>query len=148
MADARTNPGTVLDGRFVLMRALGGGGAATVWQARDLENNTDVALKLIHRKYRRHESGPLLVEKEALALYSLSHRAIARPRVVQLDRIQPYIVLEFVEGRTLSEELAERAGAGKFYSREELLGIFRDLCDAIDHAHQRGVVHRDLKPPN
>ncbi|MGE0708930.1 MAG: protein kinase [Planctomycetota bacterium] len=131
-------PGDVLAGCHVV-RELGRGGMGAVYLARTPAGQA-VAIKLLlgtspqqRERFRR----------EAAATRALDHPGIVRMLSADLEREPPVIVLEFVEGRDLDAVLADAGVA-----REERLDLFVRLCGAIQHAHERGVVHRDLKPQN
>ncbi|MBL8765060.1 MAG: tetratricopeptide repeat protein [Phycisphaerae bacterium] len=138
-------PGTRL-GRFTLVRLLGAGGMGMVYEATQDAPRRPVALKLI----RAAVVSPELVrrfEQEATALALLRHPGIAQVYEAGVDRLGafsvPYLAMELVEGENLAAHLARRQPG-----RDRRVEIFALLCDAVAHAHARGVVHRDLKPGN
>jgi serine/threonine protein kinase len=141
-------PGVVLGGRFRLQAPLGGGGAAAVWQAHDLEADVAVAVKLLHPKFRAHAGVRARLAQEARLLAEFQHPHLARAVAFALEAEAPYFVLELVRGVSVEEELAERSPAGRHFTTQDFLQMVGQLAGAVDYAHARGVVHRDLKPAN
>ncbi len=128
----------VLD-RYRLTRRLGTGAFGTVWMARDERLERDVAVKILARE--RVLGGRF--EREARAAARLSHPAIVTLYEAAVDDDGAYLVSELVVGSTL-----DRLLAGGRLSDRDVLDIAIALCDALSHAHQQGVVHRDVKPSN
>ena len=125
--------------RYRLSRRLGTGAFGTVWLARDERLERDVAVKILARE--------LVVdgrfEREARAAARLSHPGIVTLYEAEVDDEGAYLVSELVLGRTLDALLAEGA-----LSDRDIVEIGLALCDALTHAHEQGVVHRDVKPSN
>ena len=128
----------VLD-RYRLERRLGVGGFGVVWLAWDEKLEREVAVKAIPRD----RGGGERVEREARAAARLNHAGIVGIYELVSDDHEVYLVSELVRGRTLAE--LERAGA---LSDRDVARIGEALCEALDHAHARGVIHRDVKPQN
>ncbi len=129
---------TVLD-RYRLVRRLGTGAFGTVWMARDERLERDVAVKILSRE--RIVGGRF--EREARAAARLSHPAIVTLYEAAVDDEGAYLVSELVHGATLDALLAD----GRLSDRD-VVGVGMALCDALEHAHAQGVVHRDVKPSN
>ena len=129
----------VLD-RYALMEELGSGGFGAVWLARDERLERLVAVKRIPV---RGASAAARAEKEALAAARLSHPAVVSLYEAGRDADAVYLVSELVRGHTLHELLKEGA-----LSDRDVVLIGMAMCDALTHAHARGVVHRDVKPGN
>jgi hypothetical protein len=126
-------------GRYRLERRLGAGGFGVVWLAWDEKLEREVAVKAIPRE----NGGGERVEREARAAARLNHPGIVGIYELASDQHDVYLVSELVRGRTLAELL--RAGA---IADRDVARIGMALCDALDHAHARGVIHRDVKPQN
>lgn len=126
-------------GRYRLHRPLGTGGFGTVWLARDERLDRDVAVKVLPRE--RIVGGRF--EREARAAARLSHPGIVTLYEAAVDDDGAYLVSELVRGPTLAQLLE----AGRLSDRD-ILEIGVALCDALEHAHRQGVVHRDVKPSN
>jgi eukaryotic-like serine/threonine-protein kinase len=124
-------------GRYRLERMLGAGGFGVVWLAHDERLQRDVAVKVIPRE---QGSG---AEREARAAARLNHPGVVALYELDHDEHSTYLVSELVRGRTFAE--LARAGA---LSDSDVARIGLALCDALDHAHERGVIHRDVKPQN
>ena len=133
-----TGPRVVL-GRYRLERRLGAGGFGVVWLGWDEKLEREVAVKAIPRE----DGGGDRVEREARAAARLNHPGIVAVYELSWDEHDVYLVSELVRGRTLAELV--RAGA---ISDRDVARIGVALCDALDHAHARGVIHRDVKPQN
>jgi eukaryotic-like serine/threonine-protein kinase len=134
------NPGPRLVlGRYRLEQRLGAGGFGVVWAAWDEKLERQVAVKTIPRE----RGGGERVEREAVAAARLNHPAIVGIYELASDQHDVYLVSELVQGRTLAELLS--AGA---LSDRDVARIGADLCEALAHAHARGVIHRDVKPQN
>jgi hypothetical protein len=131
--------GPLVLGRYRLISRIGAGAFGTVWQARDQRLDRDVAVKLLPRE--RIIGGRF--EREAKAAARLSHPGIVTLYEAAVDDDGAYLVSELVRGGTLAQ-LLER---GRLSDRD-VLGIGIALCEALDHAHAAGVVHRDVKPSN
>ena len=129
---------TVL-GRYRLEQRLGAGGFGVVWQAWDEKLERRVAVKAIPRE----RGGGERVEREARAAARLNHPGIVGIYELASDEEEIYLVSELVRGRTMAE--LEREGA---LSDRDVARIGTALCDALEHAHARGVIHRDMKPQN
>lgn len=138
--------GAVLAGKLRLLRPLGQGGMGVVWVARHEGLDTDVAVKLIRPE--RVSADPAVVTRFELEAKATAR--IAHPNVVQvmdfgtLDGAVPYIVMELLEGFSLAELLA----SGGRLSFATTVLLVRQVGGALASAHERGVVHRDIKPHN
>lgn len=136
-------------GAYTIVSALGAGGMGVVYRAEQDAPRRHVALKLIRPAVMSQASGGARqrFEREAAALGRLRHPGIARIFEAGAAEIAgaevPYLAMELVEGEPLTS--AARRGD---WSLRQRLRIMADVCDAVAHAHERGVVHRDLKPGN
>jgi len=130
--------GTILD-RYTLSRRVGSGAFGSVWMARDERLQRDVAVKILARELVSDGR----FEREARAAARLSHPGIVTLYEASVDDDGAYLVSELVDGATLDRLLADGA-----VSDRDILRIGLALCDALDHAHRQGVVHRDVKPSN
>jgi serine/threonine protein kinase len=126
-------------GRYRLGRRLGTGAFGTVYAARDERLERDVAVKLLPRE--RVVGGRF--EREARAAARLQHPAIVTLYEAVVDDEGAYLVSELVRGRTLDELVVQG-----HLSDRAILQIVISLCDALAHAHEQGVIHRDVKPSN
>jgi hypothetical protein len=133
-----TGPRLVL-GRYRLERRLGAGGFGVVWLGWDEKLEREVAVKAIPREGGSGER----VEREARAAARLNHPGIVAVYELASDEHDVYLVSELVRGRTLAELV--RAGA---IADRDVARIGLALCDALEHAHAHGVIHRDVKPQN
>ncbi len=143
-ADAQAGSSAGAAGAYKLLHKLGGGGMGEVWVAQQHRPRRRVAIKLI----RTDMSGGSIerrFELESEALARLQHEGIAQVYDAGYDkkRKRPYYVMELVEGRQLNRWAAEDAP-----NLGRRLRVIIKLCEAVAHAHARGVIHRDLKPAN
>ena len=132
-------PAEVVLGRYRLHHRLGSGAYGTVWMATDERLERDVAVKVMPRA--RIVSGRF--EREARVAARLSHPGIVTLYEAAVDDEGAYLVSELVRGASLDQLLA----AGRL-SDQDIVSIGIVLCDALEHAHGQGVVHRDMKPSN
>src|SRR5437588_1504730 len=137
-------------GRYEILAEIGRGAMGVVYKARDPKINRLVAIKTIavlgrssgqEREYRER----FFVEAQAAG--RLSHPCIVTIFDVgeELDSITPYIVMEYVDGRSLEDLLSEES---RKFPVEESLALAQELAESLDYAHAHGIVHRDIKPAN
>ncbi len=148
MTDLDGYLGQVLDGKYHLERLLGRGGMGAVYLATHLGTDRYVALKLIAPQFMRNEEFVERFKREARAAGRLRH-----PNVVDVtdfgfsgeghDRVA-YLVMEYLDGCTLSDILAEENRLPLYW----VVDILEQVCAAVSEAHQQGILHRDLKPDN
>jgi serine/threonine protein kinase len=131
--------GKVIDGRYRLEERLGTGAMSEVWAAHDLELDRRVALKLVAASTER-----LRFEREGRAVAGLSHPNICRVYDLGKADAQAYIVFEYLAGGTLEDRLRP----GEPLRDDETARIAAELAAALAHAHERGILHRDVKPSN
>ena len=134
----------VLDGRYELDSVLGQGGTARVHRGRDRQLGRPVAVKILASPFDRDRAFVERFRREARAAAGLSHPNIVAVFDTGSDGGTDYIVTELVEGETLAERI-RRAGS---LPPDEAVAIGVDVARALDAAHERGVVHRDVKPGN
>jgi len=135
-------PGTKL-GRYAIIEPLGAGGMGVVYRARDEKLERDVAIKVLAPGVLTDEDARNRFRKEALALAKLSHAHIAAVFDVGEESGVDYIVMECVPGQSLADKL--KAGP---LSLRDATSIALQVAEALEEAHEHGVVHRDLKPGN
>jgi CheY-like chemotaxis protein/tRNA A-37 threonylcarbamoyl transferase component Bud32 len=131
--------------RYEIIAQIGEGGMSSVYQAEDLMHERDVAIKLLNQQYVTDETAVRRFAREAAAIARIAH-----PNVVSIYEYgllpsgQVYIVMELLNGNSLEEEL----GFYRRLSPQRAISIMLQVCEAIQAAHQGGVIHRDLKPGN
>ena len=132
-------------GSYELIELVGVGGMGEVYRARDTVLHRDIALKVLTAAGRLDPELLQRFEREARLLASLNHPNIATLHGIETAGDVQALVMELVDGETLHERL-ERTGSG--LTPSQALPIARQIAEALDAAHERGVVHRDLKPAN
>lgn len=136
--------GKRLDGRYEFQELIGIGGMANVYRAFDIVEKKDVAIKILKEEYLGNEEFIRRFRNESKAVASLSHPNIVRIFDVNFgDRIQ-YIVMEYIDGLTLKEYI-EKA---QVLNWKDTVHFTVQILRALQHAHDKGIVHRDIKPQN
>src|SRR3954449_5670094 len=139
-----TPVGTLLSGRYRLDAEIGAGGMSTVYRAFDTVLERPVAIKLMHRHIAAHSEQLERFRREGRAVAQLSHPHIVTVIDASEDEGTPYIVFEFVDGETLKQRI-QRCGR---LAIPEALAYAIEIARALGAAHERGIVHRDIKPQN
>src|SRR5436190_15706853 len=136
-------PGAVLGERYGLERVIAAGGMATVWLARDIELDRDVAVKILSDVLAENKTYAERFRREARVAAGLSNPNLVRMFDYSGRAERPYLVMEYVAGGTLADRIA--AGTTTDLDAEELA---RELLAALATIHEAGVMHRDVKPSN
>ncbi|QIK70228.1 Stk1 family PASTA domain-containing Ser/Thr kinase [Erysipelothrix sp. HDW6C] len=134
----------MIGNRYLLVKKIGNGGMADVFLAMDTVLNREVALKRLRGDLSHDPVALLRFQREANAASGLDHSGIVDVYDVGEDNGQHYIVMEVIRGTTL-KELIHRRGA---LDKVEATAIMRQLCYALQVAHEKKVIHRDIKPQN
>lgn len=135
---------TVLGGRYTILETVGVGGMSVVYKAVDSVENRFVAIKVLKPEFLSDERFRRRFLNESRAIAMLSHVNIVDVYDVNFEGDNQYIVMEYIEGRTLKEYM-EFTGAIPI---GEVFGYIKQTLRALRHAHERGIVHRDIKPQN
>jgi serine/threonine-protein kinase len=130
-------------GSYEITQLLGKGGMGEVYRARDTRLGRDVAIKSLPEIFASDSERVARFEREAKILATLNHPNVAAIYGFEKTDRTPYLVLELVEGETLAERISRGPIAAK-----DALQIARQVADALESAHEKGVIHRDLKPAN
>ena len=136
--------GLVLDNRYKLTDFIGQGGMALVYKALDQRTHHAVAIKILKPEYKNDEEFLRRFEREAQAASKVSHHNIVNLLDVGSQDNYRYLVLEYVEGRTLKDIIDEKGALPPVTSVQ----IAIRLLSALQHMHKNGIIHRDIKPQN
>ena len=138
------NIGVILDGRYEVKKRIGVGGMADVYRAFDRLEGRDVAVKILKNEYTKNDEFLQRFKNESKAIAVLSHPNIVKVYDVSFgDRIQ-YIVMEYIDGITLKEYISHQ----HVIPWKEAVHFTVQILQALQHAHEKGIVHRDMKPQN
>lgn len=140
--------GQTIGSRYRIDSLLGQGGMSAVYRATDPNLRRTVAIKLIHSHLAADPEFVRRFEEEAAAVAQLRHPNIIQVYDFNHDNDTYFMVLEFVAGETLQSRLKALSAAGSQLPLEEVIRIHSIVCEAVNYAHQRGMIHRDLKPAN
>jgi eukaryotic-like serine/threonine-protein kinase len=130
-------------GTYEILAPLGAGGMGEVYRARDGKLGRDVALKVLPEAFARDAERMSRFQREAKVLASLNHPNIATIHGLEDSAGAHALVMELVEGLTLADRIKQGP-----IPTDEALKIAKQICEALEYAHERGIVHRDLKPAN
>lgn len=145
--------GTVLNGRFTLEEVLGHGGMGTVFRARDSlrdeaeDKNPYVAVKVLGKDFKRHPQSLVALQREAVKAQTLAHPNIITVHDFDRDGGTVYMWMELLDGEPLDQIMARSSLHGGMPLRE-VLPIVSGIGNALSYAHEKGIVHSDLKPSN
>src|SRR5437773_2338091 len=127
---------------YEITRHLGSGGMGDVYQATDSKLGRSVAIKFLPETFSHDFERVARFEREARVLASLNHSNIATIHGLEESGQRKFLVMELVGGETLSERIKRGIPV------DESLGIAKQICEALEAAHEKGIIHRDLKPAN
>lgn len=136
--------GKKLEGRYEILELTGFGGMAMVFKAYDIVDEKNVAIKILKDEYLANDDFKRRFRNESKAIALLSHPSIVKVLDVNFDDNIQYIVMEYIDGITLKEYI-EQQGAVKW---KEAVHFTVQILRALQHAHDNGIVHRDVKPQN
>ena len=147
--------GALLANRYRIVRQLGQGGMGSVWLVEDTQlDDKPFAVKMLPSILVSNKRAYRQLKDEALVAMQLVHPNIVQIRAFEENDGNPFLVMDYVDGQTLDDYLAEHTGTTGVFpvagglSEAEVLRILRPIAAALDYAHGEGVVHRDVKPAN
>lgn len=135
-------------GKYKLLELLGRGGMAEVYKARHPTLGRDVTVKILHPHLAEGEGFLARFEREAKAVAAMRHPNIVQIFDYEAAEDAKYMVMEFVDAGTLQDRFSALAREGKRMPIREALPLLRQVAAALDYAHGRGILHRDVKPSN
>ncbi len=141
-------------GKYELQQRLGQGSMAEVWKALDTQLQRYVAIKLLHANLQVDPNFITRFQREAQLIASLHHPNIVKIHDFQVTSVAEigdpiaYMVMDYVEGQTLADYIRNTSGSGRFPAAADIVHLFASISQAIDYAHQKGMLHRDIKPAN
>jgi serine/threonine protein kinase len=136
--------GTILSNRYEIIEKIGSGGMAVVYKGKDLLLNRVVAVKILRDQFAQDEGFVQRFRREAQSAASLSHPNIVSIYDVGQQDDTYFLVMEYVVGSSLKKLIKQKGPMAP----EEVIEIAFQLCEALEHAHQHGIIHRDIKPHN
>ena len=160
--------GMMLAGRYRIVRQLGQGGMGSVWLAEDTQlDGKRFAIKMLPSILVSNKRAYNQLKSEALVSMKLTHPNIVTLRAFEENNGNPFLVMDYIDGQTLDDYLAEHGGSNLTQRRgeaesqsgvkdgfgcglpeEEVIRVLRPIAAALDYAHSEGVIHRDVKPAN
>ena len=136
--------GQIIGGRYEIVKSIGEGGMANVYLANDKILDRKVAIKVLRGGLANDEKFIRRFQREAQSVAKLSHPNIVEVYDVEEEEGQHYIVMEYIEGKTLKQLLQKRGSL----TLSEVIDIMLQLTDGLAHAHDAYIIHRDIKPQN
>ena len=138
-------PGTIVAGDYKIVRLVGRGGVGSVYEARQMSlRNMPVALKMLHRDLNDNPNVITLMKKEVIISRELTHDNIIKIYNFEITDGRHFVVMEYVPGKSFQTLLKRDYEWGT-----DLIGaVFLQVCEALQYAHSRGVIHLDIKPAN
>ncbi|MFA5536213.1 MAG: Stk1 family PASTA domain-containing Ser/Thr kinase [Bacillota bacterium] len=136
--------GQIIDNRYEIIEKLGGGGMALVYKGFDLLLSRTVTIKILREQLASDGDVVRRFQKEAQAVAKLSHPNIVSIYDVGQENGLYYLIMEYIDGKNLKEVILEK---GKL-EIGEAINFAMQICDALQHAHDNNVIHRDIKPQN
>ena len=137
-------PGQLLDGRFEITDLVARSNMASIFKATDRTNGHAVAIKVPLLTLESDVAGYERFQREEQIGSTLNHPGVLKVVKVDGQKSRPYLVMEFLEGETLSKIISKR----KKLTEPEAIAYAAEICDALDYLHANSIVHRDLKPQN
>ncbi|MDJ0806010.1 MAG: serine/threonine-protein kinase [Gammaproteobacteria bacterium] len=145
-------PGTLIKGRFQLVEELGRGGMGVVYSARDLvqeevgEQNSLIAIKLLSDDFKEHPDALRMLQQETKKARELAHPNIITVYDFDRDEDSVYMTMELMSGHSLKDYLEDHQD--REAGLEEVMPIIRGIGEGLRYAHQKNIIHSDLKPAN
>ena len=136
--------GQKINDRYEIVKSIGEGGMANVYLAKDTILDRNVAVKVLRGDLSNDDKFIRRFQREALSVSNLSHPNIVEVYDVGEEDGEHYIVMEYIEGKTLKQLLKKRDSL----TLSEVIDIMTQLTDGISHAHESYIIHRDIKPQN
>lgn len=137
--------GTILNDRYLLLELVGEGTMATVYRGERVQLKREVAVKFLRESFAVDADGRRRFEVEARAMSRLVHPNCISVTDFGLDGDSPYLVMDYVTGQSLRELLNLSAGP---LATKRAIDLIKEVLAGLAHAHQHGIIHRDMKPEN
>ncbi|MBI9051131.1 MAG: serine/threonine protein kinase [Anaerolineaceae bacterium] len=135
-------------GKYKLIELLGKGGMAEVYKAYQEKLDRYITIKILHNYLADGEDFLARFEREAIAVAALRHPHIVQIHDFDLEDDTYYMVMEFIDGGTLTEKMAQMRKTNTYLPLATVRRILQQIASALDYAHQQGIIHRDIKPSN
>ncbi|MBK8257785.1 MAG: protein kinase [Polyangiaceae bacterium] len=140
--------GTVIDGKYSIVRMLGQGGMGVVYLARDIHTQLDVVLKSVRTELAHRADVRARTLAEGRVLGQIDHPNVVHLKAVVVDDKSLWLVMQYIEGESLERTIDRANDEKKPIPIAEVLRVFRQVVSGIAAAHAEGIIHRDLKPAN